>query len=237
MKQKTLAIVLGVVLGSATLGLAQAQEQGIRPVPEDIAAQPVDERTEETMPYPEDSLQGADTASDQSVQDAVAQDDTTPMQDESDADTASTDISPADEAAAADALTDSSELPADSTGYAPTETSETTDTAANAGVDPSTGATAATAQTSSANEAAADTRHIQAGSLSSSTALEQALQTRFQSGDENGDGSLSQPEIAALDDDDLDFAAIDADSDGAVTREEWSAQLHSQVASADNEAE
>lgn len=226
MKQQTLALALGLVLGTA--GLAQAQEQGIRPVPEDIAMQTQsDERTEESMPYPKDSLQAADATTEASVQDAVAQDDTdaTPMTDESDADTASTDVSPADEAAAADSMADTSELPADSTGYSPSETTETTDTVANSDA----------AATDTA--AVSDTRSLAAGSMSSPATLEQALETRFQSGDENGDGMLSESEVTALDDDDLQFASIDADGNGSVSREEWTAQLQSQVASADNDAE
>jgi hypothetical protein len=80
-----------------------------------------------------------------------------------------------------------------------------------------------------------DTTDTPAGSLSSPATLEQALETRFQSGDENGDGRLTQAEIEALDDDDLVFANIDGDSDGAVSRDEWAMQLQAQIASADND--
>lgn len=178
MKQKTLAIALGLVLGGAAFGSLQAQEQGIRPVPEDLARQPVDERTEDTMPYPEDSVQGAATATTTTVQDALAaDDDAQPLDDESDPETASTDVSEADEAAAADNLADTSELPAD--------------------------------------------------------AAAQALETRFQAGDANGDGSLSEAEIAALDGK-LGFAGIDVDGNGSVSREEWRAQPRPQVASDDD---
>lgn len=229
MTQKTLAIALGLVLGSAAFGSAQAQEQGIRPVPEDLASQ-TDERTEDTMPYPEDSVQGADTATDATVQDAVAAEDEMelPLEDESDAETASTDVSEADEAAAADSMADTSELPTDdATMGDPTDATSATD---------ATTATDAAAATDATATAATDTRDIAPGSLSSPATLEQALETRFQSGDENGDGTLSESEIAALDDDDLVFATIDADADGSVSREEWGAQLQTQVASADNDA-
>jgi len=212
MTQKTLSMALGLALGAFALGSVQANEQGLRPLPEDLAAQS-DERTEETQPFPEDSLQGAEAPVDDSMQDAVAAEDeeTIPMEDESDSETASTDVSPADEAAAADA------------------------TAAESTVDTVDGSMESPAADTA--NATADTRNIAPGSLSSPDALQQALDTRFQSGDENGDGMLSEREIADLDDDDLVFATIDSDGDGSVTSQEWNSQLQTQVASADNDSE
>ena len=68
-KTHRLAAALGLMLGTFALGAVQAEEQGLRPLPEDLAAQ-ADEKTEETMPFPEGSLQGAPEATPSTVQDA-----------------------------------------------------------------------------------------------------------------------------------------------------------------------
>ena len=160
---------LGFVLGSFAFAAGvQAQEEEMPPA-DDMSETAADERTEETMPAPEDSLQPAEPTGEEIMQDA-----------------------------------EQTEPP-----LAEGVTTAATDT---------------------------DTTDTPAGSLSSPATLEQALETRFQSGDENGDGALSESEIAALDDDDLVFASIDGDADGSVTREEWAMQLQAQVASADNDA-
>jgi ABC-type uncharacterized transport system involved in gliding motility auxiliary subunit len=161
---------LGLVLGSFVFAAgAQAQEEEMPPSPtDDMSAPLADERTEETLPAPEDSLQPAEPTGEQIMQDA-----------------------------------EQPEPPL------------------------------AEGVTTAANDS--DTADTPAGSLSSPEVLQQALETRFQSGDENGDGRLSESEIAALDDDDLVFADIDGDGDGAVSREEWGMQLQAQVASADND--
>lgn len=191
MKTHRLATALALVLGTFALGAAQANEQGLRPLPEDVATQ-ADEMTEDTMPFPEGALQEAEPAP-EVVQDAA------PVTEELASEDG--DLSPED-----DMATDT-----------PEQVNEPAPESATA-LEPA--------------PAAGDMTLT--GSLSATSTLEQAMETRFASGDENGNGVLTQRELDALDDDDLVFANIDSDADGSISRTEWNAQLSTQVASADN---
>ena len=73
MKNPGLTAALGLILGTFALGAAQANEQGLRPLPEDLAAQ-ADEMTEDTMPFPEGSLQNAPKPKPEIVQPADTKD-------------------------------------------------------------------------------------------------------------------------------------------------------------------
>ena len=191
-KTNRLAAALALVLGTFALGAAQANEQGLRPLPEDVATQ-ADEMTEDTMPFPEGALQEAEPAAPEVVQDAAPVTEAVASEDG--------DVSPED-----DLATDT-----------PEQVNETTPESATA-LEPAPAAEDMTLT----------------GSLSATSTLEQAMETRFASGDENGNGVLTQRELDALDDDDLVFANIDGDADGSISRTEWNAQLSTQVASADN---
>jgi hypothetical protein len=205
MKTNRLAATLAVVLGTFALGAAQANEQGLRPLPEDVATQ-ADETTQDTMPFPEGALQEAEPTP-EVVQDAAPVTDAVASEDG--------DVSPEDDLATDTPEQADESMPESATALEPAAAAPT-----DAAVD-----TATAADTASTTDATA--------SASSPATLEQAMETRFASGDENGNGVLTQAELDALDDDDLVFANIDGDADGSITRSEWSAQLSTQVASAD----
>lgn len=202
-----LATALGLVLGTAMLaGAAQAQdqEQGLRPLPEDLATQ-ADKTTSDTMPFPENAPKEPVNATDEVVQDATLP--ATGLAEEDG------DVSPEDD------------LAADTAG------------AMNGGMEDASPATrgdsSLPADATSPSTAAAPATH--SALTAPSATLEQAQETRFASGDKDGNGSLSAAELTALDDDDLEFATLDSDADGAITRAEWSAHLSAHVADADDD--
>ena len=74
MKTHRLVAALGLMLGTCAFGALQAAQPDRQAPPETPAGQ-TDEMTEDTLPFPEGSLQGAPDASPPVVQDAASDDD------------------------------------------------------------------------------------------------------------------------------------------------------------------